>query len=74
MSAPRPALFTGKVKDSSHRVQGILTNLGISSFETLRAKLALYSARHVSDADVIEYACRRVVEEPVEDWCDRNCG
>lgn len=61
----RWSIFRDKVKDVDHRVQGILSDVGRSSFERQREALGrLYqavmgrAATTVSDADTIEFLAR----------------
>lgn len=61
----RWSIFRDKVKDVDHRVQGILSDIGRSSFERQREQLGrLYqavmgrAATTVSDADTIEFLAR----------------
>ncbi len=65
----RWSIFRDKVKDTEHRVQGILSRPGRKSFEQQRTALgALYKAVMerepvtVSDADTIEFLARGELE------------
>lgn len=57
----RPSLFGPKIKNSTYRVQGLLTVKGTLEFDRCRkhlAKLANRPMGWVSDADVIEWLAR----------------
>jgi hypothetical protein len=55
------SLFEGKPKDSDHRVQGYLTDDGMTAFEAKRARLAGLldlKPEQISDGDAIEALAR----------------